>query len=210
MPSYVWRCGACSARNEAQLNVCSRCRCPALSSLNQQSAYRAALEGTGSPVLSEQPAGKQQSASRAALEGTGPPPLAEQPAVMPKNLAVCPGRLTNTYFWSIVVAAIGLASGLATLLVPELLKGATCSEANSAACSMLWIAVIPLGIAGGLVWLIAKTLSWPLLVPLAWLLPHGVAFCVASSLGGAALGAVIGHMRGKLKRGAPNEGRRPA
>lgn len=43
MPNYAWTCGACSERNDPQFEKCSKCECPAYSTLKQTEAYRASI-----------------------------------------------------------------------------------------------------------------------------------------------------------------------
>jgi hypothetical protein len=50
MPEYAWRCAACGSSNGAGTEACASCRCPANSTVQQQRAYRAELEGVGAPV----------------------------------------------------------------------------------------------------------------------------------------------------------------
>ena len=104
-------------------------------------------------------------------------------------------------FWTVVVGVIGLVASLLTTFGPARLDSmGGCSEGSSAACSMLWLVAVPVGILAGIIWLVATALAWPLLVPLSWLLPPSAAFCLAATIGGAALGATIGFIRRSRKQ----------
>jgi hypothetical protein len=50
MPNYNWVCGACSATNNATIEACTACGCPATSSYKERRAYKAAHDGTGPEV----------------------------------------------------------------------------------------------------------------------------------------------------------------
>jgi hypothetical protein len=50
MPSYAWSCAACGAVCPSITETCSTCGCPAISTVSQQEAFRAALRGIAPSV----------------------------------------------------------------------------------------------------------------------------------------------------------------